>query len=67
MYEKETLWTYNMVPMILLKQHALTRVKKRVSYLALKSLLSATRRILDEGDERSRESVQPAKRLRQTQ
>jgi hypothetical protein len=32
-------------------------------YLALKRLLSATRRILNEGDERSGESVQPAKRL----
>jgi hypothetical protein len=36
-------------------------------YLALKRLLSATRRILNEGDERSGQSVQPAKRLRQTQ
>jgi hypothetical protein len=37
-------------------------------YLALKRLLSATRLILNEGhDERSRQSVQPAKRLQQTQ
>jgi hypothetical protein len=36
-------------------------------YLALQRLLSATRRILNEGDERSGESVQPAKPLQQTQ
>jgi hypothetical protein len=36
-------------------------------YLAFKRLLSATRRILNEGDERSGQSVQPAKRLQQSQ
>jgi hypothetical protein len=36
-------------------------------YLALKRLLSAARRILNEGDARSGQSVQPAKRLQQTQ
>ncbi len=36
-------------------------------YLALKRLLCATGRIPNEGDERSAESVQPAKRLQQTQ
>ncbi len=36
-------------------------------YLALKRLLSATRRLLNEGDERSGESGQPANRLQQTQ
>ncbi len=36
-------------------------------YLALKRLLSATRRILNEGDARWGPSVQPAKRLQQSQ
>jgi len=36
-------------------------------YLALKRLLSATRRVPNEGDKRSVESVKPAKRLQQTQ